>query len=116
MAKVMIVDDDRNMVSLLKILLEMDGFEVVNISQVVEFIDKVRTEELDIVLLDVVMSNIDGKELMVELRNTEDVQATKVVMTSGMDLEEQCKKAGADDFLLKPYTPEQLMNIIQKNI
>ena len=116
MAKVMIVDDDRNMVSLLKILLEMDGFEVVNISQVVEFIDKVRTEELDIVLLDVVMSNIDGKELMVELRNTEDVQATKVVMTSGMDLEEQCKKAGADDFLLKPYTPEQLMNIIQKNM
>lgn len=116
MAKVMIVDDDRNMVSLLKILLEMDGFEVVNLPQVVEFIDKVRTEEPDLVLLDVFMSNIDGKELMAELRKTEGVQTTKVVMTSGMDLAEQCKQAGADDFLLKPYTPEQLMNIIQKNL
>lgn len=116
MVKVMIVDDDRNMVSLLKILLEMDGFEVVNITHVVEFIDTVRAEEPDIVLLDVFMSSIDGKELMAELRKTQDVQTTKVVMTSGMDLAEECKQAGADDFLLKPYTPEQLMNIIQTNL
>ena len=116
MTKIMIVDDDRNMVSLLKILLEMDGFEVVNSTQAADFIEKVRVEEPDIVLLDVFLSNVDGKEMMAALRKTEDIQSTKVVMTSGMDLADQCLQAGADDFLPKPYTPEQLMEIIQKNI
>lgn len=116
MTKIMIVDDDRNMVSLLKILLEMDGFEVVNSTQAADFIEKVRLEEPDMVLLDVFISNVDGKEMVAALRKTEDIQSTKVVMTSGMDLADQCIRAGADDFLPKPYTPEQLMEIIQKNI
>jgi CheY-like chemotaxis protein len=37
----------------------------------------------------------------------------RIIMTSGMDLAEQCEQAGADAFLLKPYTPEQLMGAIK---
>jgi CheY-like chemotaxis protein len=37
-------------------------------------------------------------------------------MTSGMDLADQCTQAGADAFLLKPYTPEQLMSVLQENL
>ncbi len=116
MTKVMIVDDDRTMVSLLKILLEMDGYEVVNVTQGGNFLPKVREEKPDIVLLDVFLTNVDGKELVAELRNTQDVSDMKVVMTSGMDLADQCANAGADAFLLKPYTPEQLMSVLKENL
>jgi DNA-binding response OmpR family regulator len=116
MPKVMIVDDDRNMVSLLKILLEMDGYEVVNLTNGKDFISKVREVDPDLVLLDVFISNTDGKELVANLRATPDLMKTKVIMTSGMDLAEQCKEAGADAFLLKPYTPDQLMSSIEKHI
>jgi len=116
MSKILIVDDDRTMVSLLKILLEMDGFDVVNISMGGQMIEKVRAEKPDLVLMDVFLSDADGKEVLVELRNTTDLADLKVVMTSGMDLADQCMDSGADAFLLKPYTPEQLMKTIQQNL
>jgi CheY-like chemotaxis protein len=116
MPKVMIVDDDRTMVSLLRILLELDGFEVVNVALGGQMISKVRSENPDLILMDVFLSDTDGKEVLVELRNTPDLANAKVVMTSGMDLADQCIDAGADAFLLKPYTPEQLMNVIQENL
>jgi len=116
MSKVLIVDDDRTMVSLLKILLEMDGFDVSNLSMGGKLIEKVRDEKPDLILMDVFLSDADGKEVLAELRNTKDLSDLRVVMTSGMDLADQCMDAGADAFLLKPYTPEQLMKIIQQNL
>lgn len=116
MSKVLIVDDDRTMVSLLKILLEMDGFDVVNISLGDQLIEKARAEKPDLILMDVFLSDADGKEILVELRGTQDIADLRVIMTSGMDLADQCMDAGADAFLLKPYTPEQLMKAIQQNL
>jgi DNA-binding response OmpR family regulator len=112
----MIVDDDRTMVSLLKILLEMDGYEVINITNANDFMPNVRAEKPDIVLLDVFITNVDGKELVAEVRRSEDLSDLKVVMTSGMDLAEQCAEAGADAFLLKPYAPEQLIKTLEENL
>ncbi len=116
MAKVMIVDDDQTMVSLLKILLEMDGFEVIDVNRGGEMIDAAQREKPDLVLMDVFLSDADGKDVMVELRNTPGLNDLRVVMTSGMDLGDQCIMAGADAFLLKPYTPEQLMKAIKENL
>jgi CheY-like chemotaxis protein len=116
MSKVLIVDDDRTMVSLLRILLEMDGFEVANINMGGQLIEKVRLEKPDLILMDVFLSDTDGKDMLMELRNTSDLADVRVIMTSGMDLADQCMDAGANAFLLKPYTPEQLMKMIQENL
>jgi CheY-like chemotaxis protein len=94
----------------------MDGFEVVNIMMGGQLIEKIRVEKPDLILMDVFLSDADGKEILSELRNTSDIANVRVVMTSGMDLADQCLDAGADAFLLKPYTPEQLMKIIQENL
>jgi DNA-binding response OmpR family regulator len=116
MSKVLIVDDDRTMVSLLKILLEMDGYEVVNISIGRQLLEKARVENPDLILMDVFLADIDGKEILKQLRDSTDIAHVRVIMTSGMDVADQCMDAGADAFLLKPYTPEQLMKIIQENL
>lgn len=116
MSKVLIVDDDRTMVSLLKILLEMDGYDVANVSIGGQLINKVRYENPDLILMDVFLADADGTEILKELRKTSDIAGIRVIMTSGMDLADQCMDAGANAFLLKPYTPEQLMKTIKENL
>lgn len=117
MAKVMIVDDDRTTVSLLETLLEMDGFEVVTEARKDLILPGIRSAAPDLVLMDVFLAQADdGMGVLADLRSTPDLADVRVVMTSGMDLEEQCLAAGANAFLLKPYSPDQLTKVIQENL
>ena len=114
MSKVLVVDDDRTMVSLLKTLLELDGYEVVQAGTANRFWEQLEQEHPDLVLLDVYLQDQDGFDLVRELRNRSDTSVAQlpVIMTSGMEVSSKCRDAGADDFLLKPYDPEQLLDKI----
>jgi len=79
-------------------------------------LEKVRIEKPDLVLMDVFLTDTDGKEVLKQLRSSKDIADIRVIMTSGMDLADQCMEAGADAFLLKPYTPDQLMKMIRENL
>jgi CheY-like chemotaxis protein len=114
--KVLIIDDDTTMVSLLKTLLEMDGFAVASAKDWDDVIETIRVEQPDLILMDYFLPEVDGIELMKEIRAAPDLAETRVVMTSGMDVSEECANVGANEFLLKPYTPEQLLNAIQNNL
>jgi CheY-like chemotaxis protein len=50
------------------------------------------------------------------MRNTPDLQDLHVLMTSGLNYKEECLQAGADNFLLKPYMPDELINLIKRII
>jgi CheY-like chemotaxis protein len=115
MTKVMIVDDDRTMISLLRILLEMDGYQVVSVDQHEPLLDRIRQERPDVLLMDVFLTHVDGMDLLSQIRAEEDLKSLRVIMTSGMDLTEKAREMGADAFLLKPYTPEQLISLIQEH-
>lgn len=114
--KVLIIDDDRTMVSLLKTLLEMDGFEVVEIHDWGAILDTVRTEMPDLVIMDYFLPQQEGLDLVITMRGDPQLADIRIIMTSGMDMSEQCRDAGVDDFLLKPYTPEQLSASIQEHL
>ncbi|OGO67689.1 MAG: hypothetical protein A2Z37_16395 [Chloroflexi bacterium RBG_19FT_COMBO_62_14] len=116
MAKVMIIDDDRTTVTLLETLLQMDGFEVVSEARKDKILPGIRSAAPDLVLMDVFLAHSDGMGVLADLRSEPDLADLRVVMTSGMDLEEQCLAAGANAFLLKPYSPDQLAKVIQENI
>lgn len=116
MAKVMIVDDDRTTVSLLETLLQMDGFEVVTEARKDKILPGIRSAAPDVVLMDVFLAQSDGMGVLADVRSSPDLAGLRVVMTSGMDLEEQCLAAGANAFLLKPYSPDQLTRVIQENL
>lgn len=116
MPKVLIIDDDRTMVSLLTTLLEMDGFEVASISDWGAIVETIAGEKPDLVLMDFFLPQIEGLEVIEAVRNHPEISSTRIVMTSGMDVSEQCMAAGANAFLLKPYTPDQLMESIQANL
>jgi CheY-like chemotaxis protein len=109
MTKILIVDDDHTMAGLLKTLLELDGFDVVHEIRPGLLVSTVRAEKPDVVLMDIFMIESYGLDLLTQLRAEKDLTEIRVVMTSGMELGIQARAAGADAFLLKPYTPEQLM-------
>lgn len=116
MAKVLIVDDDHTMVSLLATLLELDGFEVVPTTQASDLEQNLRKDQPDLLIMDVFMASGDGIELLRKVRSTSEFSNLPVIMTSGMDVEDQCIEAGANGFMLKPYSPPDLLDMIRENL
>ncbi len=116
MPRVMVIDDDATMVSLLGMLLEMEGFEVCSRPTGENILDSIRAQKPDVVLMDVFLPGADGMDLLSQMRASPDLASAVVVMTSGMDLEDRCLAAGANAFLLKPYPPEQLISKLKTSL
>lgn len=116
MPRIMLAEDDHTMVILLTTLLDMEGYQVVALSIDDDVYDAVRNDRPDILLLDVHLPHVNGLDVIDQLRGNDETRDVKVVMTSGLNLELECKNHGADDFLLKPYMPDDLLNILRRNI
>lgn len=118
MAKVMVIDDDKTMSSLLETLLKLDGHEVVLGGSGIQFMEQVQRAQPDLILMDVFLQDAEGYDLVRSLRSQEDASVAQlpVIMTSGMELSYECREAGADAFLLKPYDPDHLLQVIQTNL
>jgi CheY-like chemotaxis protein len=114
--KVMIVDDDLTMNSLLKTLLELDGYSVVQASRGDKVVSTALAEKPDAVLMDVYIAGANGMELLREIRRHPELRLLPVIMSSGMDMETESRSSGANAFILKPYPPEQLSNTLKKVI
>ena len=110
MKKVMLIDDDLTMRSLLKTLLELDGYQVIAKGDNDEnvLIESLREEKPKVLILDVFLHRANGMNLLHKIRQEKDTHDTIVLMTSGMDVKDQCLENGANGFLLKPYMPDEL--------
>ena len=116
MPRIMLAEDDLTMVTLLKTLLGMEGYRVVALSMDDDIFESVRKEHPDLLLLDVHLPQANGLDVLDQVRGNDETKDLKVVMTSGLDLELECKNHGADDFLLKPYMPDDLLGILKRNL
>ncbi|MFN2147887.1 MAG: PleD family two-component system response regulator [Anaerolineales bacterium] len=116
MPSVMIVDDDETMQSLLRTLLEIEGFEVIEAPSLDQILPTARAESPDAILMDCILPNADGLELLRQIRDEPELGRTVVVMTSGLDYEESSMARGANAFLQKPYPPERLIETLQIEI
>lgn len=116
MPKVMLIDDDTTILSLLQTLLEFEGFHVVQLNgegDQDEMIGQIHLEQPDLVLLDVHLQHINGLELLHLIRQKKGLETVRVLMSSGMELGPTCTQEGADGFILKPYMPDELVKKIQ---
>jgi CheY-like chemotaxis protein len=116
MSKIMLAEDDPTMVTLLKTLLGMEGYEVVALNMDDDVFESVRSDRPDVLLLDVHLPNANGLDVLAQVRANAETQDLSVVMTSGLNLELECIHSGANGFLLKPYMPDDLLNILKSNI
>jgi DNA-binding response OmpR family regulator len=114
--KVLLAEDDITMVSLLTTLLKMEGFNVVSLHADADVPAAVRAENPDILLLDVHLLQQSGLDILSAIRNSKDISGTRVVMSSGSNVREECMNSGANGFLMKPYMPDELITILKKTI
>jgi DNA-binding response OmpR family regulator len=110
MRKVLLAEDDSTMVSLLKTLLGLEGYEVTTLmDKHGDILDNIRYENPDVLLLDIHLGNQNGMDIIRQMRKSADLNKVRVIMTSGIDKTDECLAAGANGFLLKPYMPEELI-------
>jgi DNA-binding response OmpR family regulator len=113
--KVMLIEDDMTMLTLLGTLLTYEGYSVAKLDRdddVDLILASIRKEKPDVILLDVHLRQISGFDLLHALRQDDELKHTYVVMSSGMDVQARCQREGADDFILKPYMPDDLIKKI----
>ncbi|MDR1291347.1 MAG: response regulator [Planctomycetaceae bacterium] len=111
--KVLVVDDDIELVELICSVLENDGrFETRSVNNGFDAGMMVREYRPDLIVLDVMLPDINGKEVCVRVRNDNSLEDVRIVCISGMVEAEkiaELKDAGADDFLQKPFETEKLI-------
>ncbi len=115
--KVIIVDDDRETREMITLALEAEGFEVREAANGLRLISTLHVDKPDVILLDVMMSWIDGFELCRAIKQNDEFKDIPVVFVSARKLPEDVqrgKDAGAADYFTKPFDPDQLANRLRQ--
>jgi twitching motility two-component system response regulator PilH len=114
-AKVMVVDDAVSELRLMESILKGAGHQVLSFVDGDQLEDKCTRERPDLVLLDIVMPKRNGYEILRSLKKDERTRALPVVLVSSKNQESDRvwgKRQGADDYLPKPFTADQLLNMV----
>jgi CheY-like chemotaxis protein len=117
MSKILIVDDNLANREILRLRLERMGHEVVEAADGEEGVRCARAESPSLIFLDVMMPKKDGWQACRELKQEEKTRAIPVVMLTALQqtIEEMRRNgSGADDFLPKPWTPENLKEVVER--
>lgn len=117
MAKVMVVDDAYSELQVMETILRSAGHDVVTYLDGDQLEDKIVKERPDVVLLDIVMPKRNGFEALRGLRKDERTKQTRVVVVSSKNQESDRIwgiRQGADEYLPKPFTSEQLLTVVRR--
>jgi two-component system KDP operon response regulator KdpE len=111
--RILVVDDEKGLVKLIQLNLEHDGFEVFEANNGAQAMDRLRAVLPDLVLLDVMMPDLDGFQV---LRMIREVGNTPVIMLTAKGEENDKVRGlelGADDYVTKPFSPRELTSRIR---
>jgi len=117
MAKVLVVDDAQFMRMRAVKLLTQNGYECIEAENGIEAVDKYKSERPDAVMLDITMPDMDGLEALKQIQKID--SNAKVAMVTAMGQQSivmEAIKAGAKDFVVKPFDPNRVLAAIQKMI
>ena len=116
MYTVLVVDDEKDIVSALKIYLTSEGYRVLEANNGREALEKLRANEVHLVLMDIMMPEVDGLEALMELRKSFNVP---VIFTTAKSEDADVilgLNLGADDYVTKPFNPVELMARVRSQI
>ncbi len=111
--KILVVDDEPDIVEFVQVILEEEGYAVA-IADKCECLEKLQDDGLpDLILLDMLLSGKDGRKIVEFLKSQEETKHTPIIMFSAYpSAEEAAQKAGAEDFIAKPFSIDVLLSKI----
>jgi CheY-like chemotaxis protein len=117
MAKILVCDDEQEILDITRLILEEEGYQVmatIDSGRVAHIVEK---EMPDVLLIDLWMPGMSGDQVISQLRKDEKINHLPIVVISASkDGKEIAYASGADDFLEKPYDIEALLAIVQKQL
>ncbi len=116
MYKILVVDDDFEILKLMRTILEMKNYQVMTYQEVTVPIDINNFKGFDLILLDVMMPNIDGMQICKQIRNK---VSSPIIFVSAKDTEEDIVSGlnlGGDDYITKPFSINQLVAKVAANL
>jgi OmpR family response regulator RpaB len=112
--RVLVIDDEAGILRFVKVSLSLAGYDVITASSGEDGLKLFDSQKPDIVLLDILMTPMTGLEVLEKLRKYSKVPV--VVFTAKGEMGKRVLEIGANDFLPKPFMPEQLIKKIDQNI
>ena len=110
--RILVVDDEERMVRFIRMNLEHDGYQVVEALNGKQAIDKLR-DTPDLVLLDIMMPDIDGFEVLGTIRKVSSVPVIMLTAKGEEDDRVRGLELGADDYVTKPFSPRELVSRVK---
>jgi DNA-binding response OmpR family regulator len=115
MRKILVVDDDEAILEAFQLTLESWDYSVKTASKYDDIIKVLDNDKPDLIILDVLLSGQDGRDICRKLKENEKYRKTPIIMVSAHpDAKENSLDAGADDFLPKPFDIDVLLKKIKK--
>ena len=115
--RILVVDDERHIVRLVQVNLERAGYEVLTAYDGVEALEKVKSEDPDMVVLDVMMPRMDGFEVLKNLQANPQTQNIPVIMLTAKAQDADIFKgwaSGVSSYLTKPFNPRELLVFVER--
>ena len=117
--KILVVDDEENIRKLLEARLKANQYLVITASTGAEALEKAESEAPDLILLDIMMPELDGLEVLRKLKSKFETSSIPVIMLTGkMDTGTifNAQELEAKDYIIKPFEPQELLDLIKKYI
>jgi DNA-binding response OmpR family regulator len=114
--RILVADDEIYIVHILEFTLTMEGYEVLTAADGEEALRRVENDRPDLVVLDIMMPKMDGYEVLRRMRADQDSRQTPVILLSakGRPIDRETGlDTGADDYIVKPFSPRRLLEKIQ---
>jgi two-component system KDP operon response regulator KdpE len=111
--RILVVDDEERMVRFIRLNLEHDGFQVIEAYNSQQAMDRLRENLPDLILLDVMLPDIDGFEMLRMVRENHDIPVIMLTAKSEEDDRVRGLELGADDYVTKPFSPRELVSRVR---
>jgi len=111
--KILVLDDDPDIGTMIKMMLEYKGYSVTVSDRAEQANEILKTDEVDLIIMDMLLSGVNGTDLCSELKKDSSLAHTPVIMISAHpNAKEICLQAGADEFISKPFDMQDILSKI----
>jgi len=115
-AKILVADDDRDIVKAISLLLEKEGYEVLRAYNGLEALDLLQGERIQLIIIDIMMPKLDGLSAVLKIREQRNIPIIVLSAKSEETDKVLGLSMGADDYVTKPYNPRELAARVRSHI
>jgi DNA-binding response OmpR family regulator len=114
MHRILVVDDDQSILDAMEITLKLQDYEVETTAKGEETFSKIETFRPDIILMDVYLSGMDGREICKQIKEQDQTRHIPVIIFSAnKSMKDLFKESGANDFIGKPFNMDELYDKVK---